>query len=932
MKALDRTVARKLARVFLIAAALTFSHNISLASTAPINDPALALALRIEDQNVVVSWFGANAVPYELETSSNLTAWTIVTSTITGTGTTLSVTNPVAGQSQAFYRVRRLFPASEGSAVFDPATGLLTIIGDDEDNTIVVSFNAGTIVVNGGAMPILGGVATVANTLLIQVLGLGGDDQITISSANPPPPAHLFGGTGNDTLIGGSGADVLAGGPGNDSLHGQIGSDRLYGEEGNDTFQWDPGETSDVIEGGDGQDTLLFNGANIGENIDLSAIGTRLRFTRNIGTVVMDVDGVERVDFNAFGGADNIAVNNLTGTAVTQVNVNLPGLGGVGDSLTDTVTLNGTAGPDTFNFVADSGAVVATGLGPEVRVINGELNFDQIVVNGVGGDLVNVNGSAAADTMSVVPNGGFARVDATGFTTSVNLAGALKLSINGLGGPDTIIGQNGLATLGIQIQFDGGDGNDTLLGGDGDDILLGGPGNDFIDGNRGSDTAYLGADQDTFQWDPGDGNDVVEGGDGQDTLLFNGANIGENIDLSAIGTRLRFTRSIGTVVMDVDGVERTDFNALGGTDNILINNLAGTAVTQVNLNLANYVGAGDSESDAVTINGTTGPDTFNVAMDAGALAITGLGREIRVLHAENNFDRIVIDGVGDDLVNVNGSTNGDIMAIEPNGTFVRVTATGYSAPVDVIGELSLSVNGMNGTDTIVAAGDLAALGVPIQIDGGEGDDTLYGSNGADVLLGGSGQDVIDGLGGGDTVFLGSGDDTLFWFPGYGSTVIEGESGADTVVFNGSVAGENIDLSAADARLHLFCNNGNVTLDMDGVERVDCNALGGADNLVVNNLAGTSVSQVNIDLAATAGGATGDSQPDTITVNGTPNPDTINVTANVGTVAVFGLPALVWITHPEAAYDSLIVNGLGGVDTLIPGPGVSSQIALTLNQD
>ena len=74
-----------------------------------------------------------------------------------------------------------------------------------------------------------------------------------------------------------------------------------------------------MVEGQDGTDTLLFNGANISENIDITANGARARFTRDIATITMDLNGVEHINFNALGGADNITVGDLTGTGVTQV-------------------------------------------------------------------------------------------------------------------------------------------------------------------------------------------------------------------------------------------------------------------------------------------------------------------------------------------------------------------------------------------------------------------------------------------------------------------------------------------------------------------------------------------------------------------------------------------------------------------------------------
>ncbi len=85
---------------------------------------------------------------------------------------------------------------------------------------------------------------------------------------------------------------------------------------GDDTFQWDPGDGSDIVDGQDGTDTLLFNGANINETFDLSANAGRLRLSRDIGSIVMDVGRVEHVQLQAFGGADAITVHDLTGSRV----------------------------------------------------------------------------------------------------------------------------------------------------------------------------------------------------------------------------------------------------------------------------------------------------------------------------------------------------------------------------------------------------------------------------------------------------------------------------------------------------------------------------------------------------------------------------------------------------------------------------------------
>src|SRR3954447_15127862 len=105
----------------------------------------------------------------------------------------------------------RILPAVTAS--FSPSTGILSVLGDAQSNTIVASRDAaGRIFVNGGAVAIQGGAATVANTALIEIFGQDGNDSLSLDEANGPlPSANLFGGSGTDTLTGGSGNDLLFG-------------------------------------------------------------------------------------------------------------------------------------------------------------------------------------------------------------------------------------------------------------------------------------------------------------------------------------------------------------------------------------------------------------------------------------------------------------------------------------------------------------------------------------------------------------------------------------------------------------------------------------------------------------------------------------------------------------------------------------------------
>lgn len=549
------------------------------------------------------------------------------------------------------------------TAVFD--AGILTVTGDDQDNTITVGRDAsGVLLVDGGLVPISGGVATIANTSQIQIIGLKGNDVLGIDDSGVNVPANILGNEGNDSLTGGLGADELDGGPGDDSLIGKDGTDRLiggtgkdflsggrgddqlFGGEDDDVIDWLPGEGSDLVEGQDGQDTLLFEGSNASEGVDLSANGPRLRFFRDVGNITMDCDGIENVIFKAKGGTDRVNVNDLTGTKVTNVAIDLLSSQGVGDGSADTVTVFGTAGNDTVNIAGSDAGVTVGGLKATVAVTGAEKDLDRLVVSSLAG----------VDTID---------------------ASAVQ--------PEA-----------IPLTLDGGRDDDTLTGGAGNDLLVGG---------QGTDTEFGGAGDDTSLWNPGDGNDVFEGQDGQDTLLFNGANIAEVIDVSANGSRLRFARNIANIVMDCDGTEKVVFNAKGGADLVNVNDLSGTAVRDVKVDLSAVPGeiGGDNAADTVVVRGTTGDDVITVAGSANGISATGLTAAVTIVGSEAANDRLKVEALaGDDVV----------------------TATSLPA-----GLISFTADGGEDDDNLI---------------GSAGDDTLLGGLGDDILIGGPGQDVLDG--------------------------------------------------------------------------------------------------------------------------------------------------------------------------------------------
>ena len=80
---------------------------------------------------------------------------------------------------------------------------------------------------------------------------------------------------------------------------------------------------------------------------------------------------------------------------------------------------------------------------------------------------------------------------------------------------------------------------------------------------------------------------------------------------------------------------------------------------------------------------------------------------------------------------------------------------------------------------------------------------------------------------------------------------------------------------------------------DNLEILNVAALGGKDNVTVNDVAGTSIRQANIDLSGPGGGA--DGAADVVRVSGTDQADRVDVTAQGGAIDVGGLHAETHIT-------------------------------------
>ncbi|HEX8804783.1 MAG TPA: hypothetical protein VF743_11330 [Acidimicrobiales bacterium] len=219
----------------------------------------------------------------------------------------------------------------------------------------------------------------------IVVISGSGADHIRIDQVNgviADESVDYFTGSGDDTVDGGDAVERFHTGSGDDAVDGNRGNDRGELGSGRDSFRWDPGDGSDVVEGGTGSDTLDFNGAVQDEIMSLTPNGRRALFLRNLGNIRMDTDDVERLDLTALGGADTVTVDDMSGTDFRQADVDL---GGAGDGGTDTVTVEGTEGDDDIDVVASGARVDVDGLQVQTRVAGADPT-DRLEVDARGGD------------------------------------------------------------------------------------------------------------------------------------------------------------------------------------------------------------------------------------------------------------------------------------------------------------------------------------------------------------------------------------------------------------------------------------------------------------------------------------------------------------------------------------------------------------------
>ena len=167
----------------------------------------------------------------------------------------------------------------------------------------------------------------------------------------------------------------------------------------------------------------------------------------------------------------------------------------------------------------------------------------------------------------------------------------------------------------------------------------------------------------------------------------------------------------------------------------------------------------------------------------------------------------------------------------------------------------LDLNTNAGDDTVTA--DPGFAGFSLDVEGGDGNDSIDGGDAADVLAGGAGNDRIvpdDNPAGTRDVARGdAGDDTIVWNPGDDDDTNDGGDGNDISEVNGGSGGERFTVKPSSVPGRVLFDRtaptppGPFNIDIGTTELLRLNAGGGNDVITgAKGLAGRIVSELNGD--------------------------------------------------------------------------------------
>jgi hypothetical protein len=439
--------------------------------------------------------------------------------TVNGFETLNVVSNSVGGATTQTFGVLTMAVDTGGASVLNvTGNSAISTTGTTGIATIDASGMTGEGV--GTATFTMTGVGTGAAT----ITGSPGFD--TLLAANTA--TTLNGGAGNDTLTGGTAGDTINGGDGIDTINtgaGALGTtvDTIDGGAGNDIITVGQGtssisggagddsinmaatlSTGDVVNGGEGTDTLRVNASPTAATAGQVSGFERIQLDLSGGTVNFATMGANAGFTTATASAATTTFQNATAT-VTQLELDggadtIVTFSRLVDGLSDTLDIETTATESIADLVVDMEEIITIDAADGALTISGGAasfqNADMTTLTASGDNPVNLGQSTGVS---------IATVDASAMTATFQMVASTSVVAMTVTGPATAA-----ATMTT------GAGADTVTGGSGGDNFTTGNGADVVSLGGGNDTVDTGAGNDTITNTSGTG--AITGGIGADTF------------------------------------------------------------------------------------------------------------------------------------------------------------------------------------------------------------------------------------------------------------------------------------------------------------------------------------------------------------------------------------------------------------------------------
>ena len=345
-----------------------------------------------------------------------------------------------------------------------------------------------------------------------------------------------------------------------------------------------------------------------------NATGGRLSFTRSTTAAranIINIGTGNLAALNATSGANGI-LGLGGGTFTHNANHTITfGAAWMDSAETwDTTIGNGNV-PGTFDYFTVLAQEIghALGLGHTDNVPGDDMmdgNYDGEVaaysLNDVAHvrslyNVLTINGTANADTISASVSGGVLTVTVNGVGTAYTASLIDGFFVEGHAGDDVVTFG---ATTTVPATILGGDGNDSITGGGGSDSIFGGAANDTLDGGLGADTVHADGGSDTYTVSAGaDAVNVTGGG----TMAVSAAAF-------ASGSSLNVTS--GTVTLSADAGSTSNYSLA-----VTLNGAAAAVVFNASQHLASLVINAGTATLATGGNKLLVPQTFSIAKSGG---------------------------------------------------------------------------------------------------------------------------------------------------------------------------------------------------------------------------------------------------------------------------------------------------------------------------